>query len=391
MRKEDNMKQIQYRKRKCDCCDADDLEEMWQYEHACKTRNNTYNWNVRNVICRNCGFAFVSPAPTDESLDEYYGDSFSIFSGQKIDYSIEKRLNVIRRCQSTIGATSYLEIGSNNSPEFLSRLSTVFDKIETAELNDECSSTYKKFNDLPSECIDIIASYFVLEHVPKPKEFLSKCANVLKDEGLLIIEVPNLYLYSKDPAGLLLHEHVNHFSPTSLALLANKCGLNLLEVSLLNCSRSFGFVAVLQKPKIHNMFLPLYQNKIEYTQAYSCMHEGRYVIESFYKRVETAKEMIRNAQQNIVIWGANGVCSLLLQGVQLPPSSTIVDSDPRKSDFLTPIPVYQPKDALAQMKEAKLLIINTSRHAEDIKKWIIDHTGHVVADEAIVVLGYLGQ
>lgn len=383
------MKQIQYEKRKCDCCDSNDLEEVWQYEQACKTRNRSYNWNVRNVICRNCGFAFVSPAPTDESLEEYYGDSFSIFFGQKIDYSIEKRLNIIQRCQRNIGATSYLEIGSNNSPEFLSRLSAVFDKVETVELNDDCSSTYKKLYDVPNNSINIIASYFVLEHIPRPKEFLSKCANILQDEGLLIIEVPNLYLYSKDPAGLLLHEHVNHFSPTSLALLAKTCGLNPFDVSLLNCSRSFGFVAVLQKPKIHNRLLLLNQNKIEYIQAYSYMHEGRRVIESFYKRVKTAKEMIKSVGNNIVIWGANQVCSLLLQGVELPTSLTIVDTDPRKSNYFTSIPVYQPKDVLTQIKEAKLLVINTSRHAEDIEKWIADRAGHVVVDEAKIVLDYL--
>jgi SAM-dependent methyltransferase len=383
------MKLIEYRERKCDCCNSNDLEEIWQYEHVCNTRSDSYNWNVRNVICRKCGFSFVSPVPSDESLEEYYGDSFSIFSDQQIDYSIEKRLNVIQRCQNNIAATSYLEIGSNNSPEFLSKLSVIFSQIETVELNDDCSSTYSNLIDVPNEHIDIIASYFVLEHIANPKEFLSKCANILRDDGLLIIEVPNLYLYPKDPAGLLLHEHVNHFSPPSLAILANKCGLTLFDISLLDCSRPFGFVAVLQKAKIDNNLLPLNPSKLEYIQALSYMNEGRSVIESYYKRLKSAKEMINHVGQNIIIWGANDVCSLLVQGIQLLPSSIIVDSDPNKSNFLNPISVHQPKDVLAQIKEAKLLIITTSRHSKDIEKWILEQAGHVMTDETKIILDYL--
>ena len=47
------MKRIQYRKRICDSCGADDMEEIWNYSHTCKTRNDKYFWTVHNMVCRN--------------------------------------------------------------------------------------------------------------------------------------------------------------------------------------------------------------------------------------------------------------------------------------------------------------------------------------------------
>lgn len=379
---------MEYQARNCDCCDSQELEQVWNYDRTCKTRNNSFQWTVNNVICQACGFAFVSPVPTDESLALYYGDSFSIYAGQEIDYSIDKRLNVIKFCQAKIQATRYLETGSNNSPEFIDKLSSVITHIETVELNEDCSSTYNTLADVPQNSQEIIASYFVLEHIPNPKSFLETCYSLLIDNGFLIIEVPNLNLYPKDPAGLMLYEHLNHFSPATLMALAKRCGLETTNISLLECSRGFGFVAVFQKTT--KLSTPQETtNNFELLQARAYMREGRSIIEAFHDRIASAQLLLKDSDKNIVIWAANEICSLLLTDTPLSQTTTIVDADPRKSNYLSPIPVYLPQEAIEQIKRADIFIINTNRHATAINNWICENAGRESSRDKFVILDYL--
>ena len=82
-----------------------------------------------------------------------------------------------------------------------------------------------------------IEYYDVLEHVLNVKQFLSNCYRALKPGGVMICEVPNLLLY---PDNLLLQEfeHVNHFTISSLSLIAEKVGFSLIEFDNV-CSRPY--------------------------------------------------------------------------------------------------------------------------------------------------------
>jgi SAM-dependent methyltransferase len=206
-------------------------------------------WQVRNVICQDCGFVFVSPCPTETCLKEYYEDSYEYFCGQELDYSIETRIQLIKKYNMKKKNTSYIEIGSNESSRFITELSKYVGEITTVELNTSCSKSFSSMQYLSKGKADIVTAYFVLEHVSNPKKFLTSCADCLHENGILILEVPNLYLYPLDPSGLLWWEHTNHFSPRSLSCIAALEGFDLLELSQEHCSRPFGFVAIFQKKK----------------------------------------------------------------------------------------------------------------------------------------------
>lgn len=391
------MKTVTLQERACDCCGSKDFEEIWNYSLESRTKQNTFLWNVRNVVCRNCGFAFVSPSPTEDALEEYYKDSFSIYSQQTVDFSIENRLHIITKCLNEIdmprtcspsGAKTFIEIGSNNCPEFISKVNLLFDNTQTVELNDDCHSSYSSLYDIPNEKADVISSYFVLEHISAPKAFLESCARSLKPWGFLILEVPNLYLYPKDPAGIFLHEHVNHFSPISLTYLASLQGLSLKIISQKYCSRPFGFVAVFQKTCSAVNTLP-FTNEVEFILARSCMSEGVEAIESFKSRLAKAREQISQAQRGVIIWGANEICKMLLDGYQVPTTAICIDSDGRKEKYLLPLVVYKPNTVLTKIETAELLVINTKRNSADIQEWITKHTGRKFTKEEVLILDYL--
>jgi len=66
----------------------------------------------------------------------------------------------------------------------------------------------------------------------------------------------------------------------------------------------------------------------------------------------------------------------------------VVDSDPRKTDYLTPIKVFQPNQVLPEIEKAKLFVINTRRHAKDILAWIERETGRQIEQGQWTVLDY---
>lgn len=377
---------IEYENRICDVCDSANLTSIWRYEHKSKTRNHLFEWQINNVVCQRCGFAFVAPVPTKSSLADYYGDAFSITAVSTPDYSIAKRVKVIREFAPS-NKTRFVEIGSNNCPAFINEIHPIFTHIETVEINNECNSTHRSIQTISHASVDVLAAYFVLEHVPNPGEFLRECSTCLTDNGTLIIEVPNLYIYPKDPAGLFLHEHVNHFSPRSLIALAQRNGLEVLDCRQNDCSRPYGFVAIFRRQK-NEISTEIFSDPVEVTLATSCIYEGKGVIDGFFNQVQKTRAALQRAGGQAVIWGSNEICAHLLRDFDLPAGTLIVDSDPRKANYLSQYPTVLPGDVRAELRDARLIVINTKLHAGAIKKWMQENIVPTQHSQTLVVLDY---
>ncbi len=133
--------------RPCDSCGGTSLKELWKYAHTTKTRNNKWVFNVHNVICRHCGFVFASPVVDDATLLEYYADSYSKFGQQRLDYSIQKRLEVMDMYLNN-SMHSYIEIGSNLKTDFHKKLESRYSSIITVEPNTGTENDYQLINEI---------------------------------------------------------------------------------------------------------------------------------------------------------------------------------------------------------------------------------------------------
>lgn len=82
--------------------------------------------------------------------------------------------------------------------------------------------------------VDVAVAFEVVEHLFDPGEFLSRCANVLRPGGLLVVSCPNGEGFDIATLGAVSlavdPEHVNLFNPASLSRLAETCGFEILEV-----------------------------------------------------------------------------------------------------------------------------------------------------------------
>ena len=278
------MRIIQYAPRACDCCESVDLEEVWSYSAQARTRSDVSLWEVRNVVCRFCGFAFVSPAPVPESLAAHYNDSLPISEERQPDFSIVNRIGLIERHLPLSPQQSvYLEVGSSTCPQFLAEVAKRFASAQTVEIYQNEDSSSGVIEDVPRETVDVLAAYFVLEHVPNPLTVLTRCANALKDAGTLIIEVPDLYQYPETTDGLAMHEHVNHFSLRSLSRLAAMVGLRLIDFSRSLRSHPGSFAAAFAKTYSTAQREP---DPTERVMAMTCMGEGVERLKHFGKMTD---------------------------------------------------------------------------------------------------------
>lgn len=79
---------------------------------------------------------------------------------------------------------------------------------------------------------DIISIWHVLEHVQKPEEYIKKIYSLLKNNGKLLIEVPNFNAWTRKLTGkywlgLDLEYHLYFFTPESLSTLLKKYGFKI--------------------------------------------------------------------------------------------------------------------------------------------------------------------
>lgn len=74
---------------------------------------------------------------------------------------------------------------------------------------------------------DVITSYFSLEHIPQPRAAAHHIASLLKDDGVLYAIVPHAL---DNVADFVVVDHVNHFTPSSLAQVLQQAGLLAVEI-----------------------------------------------------------------------------------------------------------------------------------------------------------------
>jgi len=354
---------VELTERACEICGAGGLEPLWRHEHVTETRDGSWRFPVTVALCRRCALVLASPAPAQHDLDAYYGATFPAFTGQERDFSVDARLELLDRYADKAGRL--VEIGGNESGQFADRSAALFAERVSVEPNQRVDSDFASIAELAPTSAALVAHYFVLEHVTDARAFLRVCHGALREGGTMVCEVPDISLYPRDASALLLHEHVNHFSPATLARLAGSVGFTLERVDHARCSRPFGFAAVFTKGEPE---APQPAAGAEVAHARSCVEAGAALIERWWAEIDAVQAQIDAASKPVVVWAANDFMATLLSRNELHNRAdlTLVDTDPTKSRILGDMPVVRPEAAASALASAELLVVCTPLHAKQI-------------------------
>ena len=372
--------------RNCECCNSNDMELVWSSQSVVRKAAATWLFPVRVVICRQCGFCFTSPSPDLKELGCYYAEGLSGYKGIGVPYSIENRISLLSRYCSPSGI--FVEIGGDHPDEFHNRCAGLFRKMLNVEIAQDTPADYRNVEELPPESVDVLVHFDVLEHILEIKKFFNACYRALKKHSVMICEVPDVRLY---PRNLLLleFEHVNHFSATTLAIMAQASGFQLVETGHI-CSRPYSFVSVFRKSRPMNGFnlnMPF-----EYIDTLACVKGGIGQIErvsSYIRLLQVRISELASHGKKITLWGVTELLRRLLENYQLPNTAIVVDSDPRRSIHLESegIPVFLPADYREHIAQSDLLVIFAPRYKTAILEWVRSEIGKLSNTAEIVVVG----
>ena len=231
---------------KCPSC------ENTIFQDFIRCKDNTVSNEIFEIVkCNACELLFTNPRPKIDGLGKYYesNEYISHTSSNKgwfnRLYKIARFVN-IRSKLTTIGNKrgNLLEIGSGTG-ELLDACkkagwtTTGVEPSDRARINAKKNLNLNLIEDvdkaeLKDKSQDIIMMWHVLEHVPNLKETTEKIRKLLKDDGTIIIAVPNYKSYDakhykENWAAYDVPRHLLHFDKTTMAKALNKSGFKIIE------------------------------------------------------------------------------------------------------------------------------------------------------------------
>ena len=94
--------------------------------------------------------------------------------------------------------------------------------------------------------IDVLLSFYALEHIPHLHAILDDVKGLLRDGGYFYFLVPNMFANTAD---FIVADHVNHFSRTSLETLLDRAGFDDIDIDETAHAAAFVVKARLDKSK----------------------------------------------------------------------------------------------------------------------------------------------
>ena len=202
-------------------------------------------------LCRTCGHVFTNPQPTEAELDRYYANDYrSSYKGvltPKPKHVYRAGLRAIERLARLRPYLSenakLLDVGAGGG-EFTYLMTRVGHTARGFEPNrgyatfakteytvDIQVGTVSDASDR-DECWDVITLHHVLEHLADPVSVLQKIAQRLTDNGVIVVEVPNVEARYHGPQRRFHFAHIHTFSCEGLTLAASQAGLAVRDLFL---------------------------------------------------------------------------------------------------------------------------------------------------------------
>jgi len=204
-------------------------------------------------LCGDCYTYFRNPRPTLTEVIKSYNSNKTYSKWVKEKSERERmwlrRLKLVQKYKRT-GILMDIGTGDGHFLDVANRFgyTTFGTEVSKAAL----SINHRVFNGslcdidcLPDNYFDIITMWHVLEHMQYPYMMLKKALNLLKDNGVLYIAVPNeenhLFRYRlgiinpENPLGNLIYGteiHLIHFQPNTLRGILHRAGFKIVEFSV---------------------------------------------------------------------------------------------------------------------------------------------------------------
>lgn len=218
-----------------------------KYNVICLNRDYRYSLskeNFRLVKCTKCGLIYLNPRPSKKDLykfypKKYYDSSLGLIEKKFVEYLSKQKILDMEKFKQK---GKILDIGCGEGNYLLQMKSEGYEVSGIDVSPGACNIARKKKlkvycgelkkHHFPNKTFDIITLWHVFEHLYNPSETLKEIRRILKDDGILIMETPNINCFSfKIFKGYHFHldspRHLHHWSKHSMELILNKNGFKV--------------------------------------------------------------------------------------------------------------------------------------------------------------------
>lgn len=215
------------------------------------------------VKCKQCGLVFLSPTISDEDIADYYPDDYSPhISKEKPGIKCEGIRSLSKKQErrfmrdygikpailnSLDHESKALDVGCG-SGGFLNKIrKAVGCSVYGVDISELAVENARKLFGIDVFCgpvseapfqdnsFDLITAWSCLEHISDPGKTLCKMADLVKEDGVVLIKVPNIASFNARVFGsnwyhLDCPRHLTHFSPKTMSSFLDKCGLAITRI-----------------------------------------------------------------------------------------------------------------------------------------------------------------
>ena len=231
--------------------------------------------------CQTCNFILTAYPPKPNDIGNYYKSETYISHSNtnkglinKIyhlvrDYMIKKKVRLVKKATG-LDTGNHLDVGAGIGlfAQAMQKNNWKVEGIETSvDAREVAKSLYNLelkdsdyWGELANNSKDVITLWHVLEHIPNLNDIWVNFNRILKEEGVLVVAVPNpssydASIYKSEWAAFDVPRHLWHFTPATLEKLALKHGFELIKIHRMpfdgfyismmsekNAGKSFSFI-----------------------------------------------------------------------------------------------------------------------------------------------------
>lgn len=305
----------------CKCCGCESV-----YLDSIKKMDfdgSVFNHDAKFFLCPTCGFLETKSPFSDSDNSDHYASHVLYHSMSGVGVGGDSSEDLIRyeRYKNLLGDLKgmVVDVGCSRggflkwlSGNTIAEVKLIGVDVDTTSLQisqkDEVELKVGNAFSLPlsDNSIDILTYFHVWEHIDDLDALLCEAMRALKEEGTILVEVPNADRYDRkeDYVGvgfwMYMQEHLNHFSLLSIYKLLQKHGLCISEYveQTLPMKSGFGYPSLMVRI---NKTSKRFSAQTQYSQEDYLRTKS--FVSSEIKRSQQMSDYCLQQTRPLVFWG----------------------------------------------------------------------------------------